>query len=116
MKQFASGLKEALGESVVESSTDEGSTEEIGGGDGSGEEAGEEAAEDMVMIPRSVLMEALLVEYSCDSECRKKYMNKDGTFKGGFDGCVEMFSKCCKGVKDPDALCAYIGKKAGKIP
>lgn len=42
-------------------------------------------------------------------------INADGTFKGGFDGCVEHFIG--KGVNKEGAakLCAYIGRKAGKI-
>ena len=43
--------------------------------------------------------------------------NKDGTFKGAKDkaseSCIEMFQKCCTGVKDPEALCAFIAKKSG---
>lgn len=56
---------------------------------------------------------------SCDSKCTAKYKDKDGTFKGGkgeaFKSCTEMFSKCCKGTSDPEALCASLGRKTGKI-
>lgn len=46
-----------------------------------------------------------------------KYINPDGTFKGGFDGCVKHHTEI-KGLKKENAekLCAYIGRKAGKIP
>jgi len=45
-----------------------------------------------------------------------KYINPDGTFKGGFDGCVSHFTEI-KGLKKENAerLCAYIGRGAGKI-
>jgi len=40
----------------------------------------------------------------------------DGTFVGGFDGCVEHFTEC-EGLPEENArkLCAYIGRHAGKI-
>lgn len=43
------------------------------------------------------------------------YINPDKTFKGGFDGCV-AFQKT-KGLSNESArkLCAYIGRRAGKI-
>lgn len=46
-----------------------------------------------------------------------EYINKDGTFKGGFDGCVR-YQREKKGLSDKSAhkLCAYIGRRAGKIP
>lgn len=50
------------------------------------------------------------------SSCRDRYVNPDGTFKNGFDGCVEYFMRC-RGLKKENAqrLCAYIGRRAGKI-
>lgn len=60
-----------------------------------------------------LIMEDLEKAKSGDSE----YINKDGTFKGGFDGCVR-YQKEKKGLAEENArkLCAYIGRKAGKIP
>jgi len=56
---------------------------------------------------------------TCDTACKQKYMDKDGTFKGGkgaaFDNCVKAFRECCTGVTDPEGLCASIGRGAGKI-
>ena len=53
----------------------------------------------------------------CDEDCKSRYM-EDGKFKGGkgqaFKSCVSMFSNCCKGVTDPERLCAYIGRRSGK--
>lgn len=48
---------------------------------------------------------------------RSAYINKDGTFKGGFKGC-ERYQMNVKGLAKENAskLCAYIGRKAGKIP
>jgi hypothetical protein len=45
------------------------------------------------------------------------YINPDGTFKGGFDGCVE-YQMNVKGLPEENArkLCAFIGRAAGKIP
>lgn len=37
-----------------------------------------------------------------------------GEFVGGFEGCVAAMKKK-SGIKDPEALCAFIGRKAGKI-
>lgn len=63
--------------------------------------------------------DALLEASKCDEGCRKKYMDKGGSFKGGsgdeFENCKKMFKECCTGVKDPEALCAYIGRRAGRI-
>jgi len=49
----------------------------------------------------------------CKPDCRAKFLNRDGTFKGGFEGCVNSFEQCCTGVKDARALCASIAK--GKV-
>lgn len=66
-------------------------------------------------LEENVLLEAM----KCVQECRDRHMDSDGSFKGGsgkaFESCKDMFSKCCKGVKDPEALCAYIGRRAGRI-
>jgi hypothetical protein len=47
------------------------------------------------------------------------HMNPDGTFKGGFEGCVEHFTSGCAGEALPEEnarrLCAYIGRRAGKM-
>ena len=68
------------------------------------------------------LQEDSLVEsMKCDEGCKSKFMDKDGSFDGAsntgdeFEACKKMFGECCTGVKDPEALCAYIGRKAGKI-
>lgn len=44
------------------------------------------------------------------------YLNSDGTFKGGFDGCVR-YQTDEKGLSEESAkkLCAYIGRAADKI-
>lgn len=46
-----------------------------------------------------------------------QHVNPDGTFKGGFEGCVDHFMTC-KGLPKENAekMCAYIGRAAGKIP
>lgn len=63
--------------------------------------------------------DALLESMSCDEGCRKKFLQADGSFKGtmgdGSSTCEKMFAECCKGVKDPKALCAYIGRRSGQI-
>lgn len=60
-----------------------------------------------------------VVAKSIDSPVEKacRHINPDGSFKGGFEGCVEHFMEC-KGLKreNSERLCAYIGRKAGKIP
>jgi hypothetical protein len=45
------------------------------------------------------------------------YINPDKTFKGGFQGCVR-YQMNKKGLAKENAtkLCAFIGRKAGKIP
>ena len=57
-----------------------------------------------------------------DELCKAKgnksaYINPDGTFKGGFKGCVR-YQMEKKGLAKDNAtrLCAYIGRRAGKIP
>ena len=63
--------------------------------------------------------EALLESMKCGEDCRKKFLQADGSFKGtlgdGSSSCEKMFTECCKGVKDPKALCAYIGRRSGQI-
>lgn len=56
--------------------------------------------------------DALEEAMKCNPECRGRYVSKDGRFKDGPDTCAKMFSECCKGVKNPEALCAYIGRRA----
>ena len=47
---------------------------------------------------------------------RSKFINPDGSFKKGFDGCVDYQMKT-QGLdrESAEKLCAYIGRKAGKI-
>jgi len=53
---------------------------------------------------------------------RSRWINPDGSFKGGFEGCVRWAMASPKvggkGLSEERArkLCAYIGRKAGKIP
>jgi len=56
---------------------------------------------------------AITIEFE-QKRCR--HLNEDDTFKGGFDGCVEHMMSC-EGLREENArrLCAYIGRKAGKI-
>lgn len=42
----------------------------------------------------------------------KRFKKTDGS---RFASCVEAFSECCLGVDDPKRLCAYIGRRAGRI-
>lgn len=69
------------------------------------------AQKSMVIV--SPVEAELLKAKSGDSE----YINKDKTFKGGFAGCVR-YQKEKKGLSEKSArkLCAYIGRRAGKIP
>ena len=64
------------------------------------------------------VIEVLMEAVRCDSDCEKKYM-KGGRFKGRkgerFENCVRWAEECCEGVTDARALCAAIGRKAGKI-
>ena len=48
---------------------------------------------------------------------KEKYLNDDGTFKDGFDGCMG-YQKDEQGLDDDSSrkVCAFIGRKAGKIP
>ena len=52
-----------------------------------------------------------------EDSCKARYVNPDGTFKNGFDGCVAYMMNC-RGLKRENAerLCAWIGRKTGKIP
>lgn len=53
-----------------------------------------------------------------DRECMKRYQTADGDFKGGkgdaFDNCVKAFQRCSN-AKNPEGLCAHIGRETGKI-
>jgi hypothetical protein len=55
----------------------------------------------------------LALEFSSGDDA---HLNPDGTFKGGFDGCVAHF-RTTKGLNEDHAraLCAHIGRQAGKI-
>ena len=63
----------------------------------------------------SEMLEALIV---ADLEKAKEdgHLNPDNTFKGGFKGCVSHQEG--KGLSGGSArkLCAFIGRRAGKIP
>lgn len=58
--------------------------------------------------------EALLEAMKCNGDCRSKFTTESGSFNEGEDVCKKMFSECCTGVKDPAALCAWIGRRANK--
>lgn len=66
-----------------------------------------------------IAYETLCESMKCDSDCMEKYRTEKGDFKGGegtaFKNCVKATEACCKGVKDPEAFCAYLGRRAGKI-
>ena len=47
---------------------------------------------------------------------KSEYVNSDGTFKGGFKGCVAYQQSKGKSEESARKLCAYIGRRAGKIP
>ena len=57
--------------------------------------------------------DALEEAMKCNPRCRDKYVNADGTFKGA-DACKKLFSECCKGVRNPEALCVFISRRAGR--
>ena len=48
-------------------------------------------------------------------KAKSVFLNPDGTFKGGFEGCVKYQKS--KGIDEKGAtkLCSYIGRRAGKI-
>jgi hypothetical protein len=66
-------------------------------------------------VPSSSLGEKI----ECDKGCMKKYQSDKGAFKGKkgerFSNCEKAFDTCCTGVEDSSAVCAAIGRKAGKI-
>jgi hypothetical protein len=49
-------------------------------------------------------------------KAKSDYINPDNTFKGGFKGCMR-YQMEEKGLSENSArkLCAYIGRKSGKI-
>lgn len=49
------------------------------------------------------------------TKCMKRHKNPDGTFKGGWDGCISAFKNCRKDVDDPEAMCAYIKNRKGAV-
>jgi len=62
------------------------------------------------------VLDAIIEEDLEKAKGDSAYINPDKTFKGGFEGCVR-FQKEKKGLADENArkLCAYIGRRAGKI-
>ena len=62
-------------------------------------------------------IDALYAENMAGLAKKDGYQNDDGTFRGGFDGCV-AWAQNTKGLSDKRAraLCATIGRDAGKIP
>jgi len=86
------------------------------------QEASQFIAEDLAEVAgldAEVLAKALAEAMECDKECGAKYRTAKGDFKGGkgeaFKKCEEYAKKCCTGVTDPAAFCAYLGRRAGKI-
>lgn len=71
---------------------------------------------------KSVAFTKKKAEWQFEKEIKMKFakqcshMNEDGTFIGGFDGCVEHMMQC-ENLPEENAnrLCAYIGRKAGKM-
>lgn len=62
------------------------------------------------------LARALIADMGEEQKASSPYLNPDGTFKGGFEGCVKHFQHT-KGLSEERAraLCAYIGRRTGKI-
>ena len=67
-------------------------------------------------LEKSLLAFEKALEAELEKARRSEYLNEDGTFKGGFDGCVAYFRKV-RGLPKENAqkLCAFIGRRAGKI-
>ncbi len=68
-------------------------------------------------VEKSLILTPVQFELQKAKSGDSEYINKDGTFKGGFDGCVKH-QREKKGLSEKSAkkLCAYIGRRAGKIP
>lgn len=66
-------------------------------------------------IEATDVLDTLVIE---DLEKAKKdsHLNPDGTFKGGFEGCVSYQKGKGLSANSARKLCAYIGRRAGKIP
>jgi phage I-like protein len=68
-----------------------------------------------VALTRAGAVEGLTF-YAADSSARDAYLNPDGTFKNGFEGCVAYMQEV-EGHDEESArkICAAIGRDAGKI-
>lgn len=62
-----------------------------------------------------VVVELTAVELYTEAKKKScRHMNSDGTFKGGFDGCVSHMKSQCGGNKSDEAahkICGYINRK-----
>ena len=86
------------------------------------QEAAQFVADDLAEatgLDAEMLSAALTEAMKCDGECGAKFRTDGGDFKGGkgeaFKTCEQYAQKCCSGIKDPAAFCAYLGRRAGKI-
>lgn len=83
--------------------------------DEEGEGSGMEAGVNMALVATrdgDTFLEAQ------DAECMARFQDDDGTFQDGFEGCVDAMLSCRDDVDDMEsarALCAEIGRRAGKI-
>jgi hypothetical protein len=66
-------------------------------------------------VEASDVVDSIVID-TLEKAKKDNHLNPDGTFKGGFKGCVAAQKE--KGLSDESAhkLCAYIGRRAGKIP
>lgn len=65
-------------------------------------------------VEASEMLEAIII---ADLEKAKEdgHLNPDNTFKGGFKGCEAHQKSKGLSVESAKKLCAYIGRRAGKI-
>lgn len=70
-----------------------------------------------MLVPQFVLLttKPMMRKDKKPKRLREGSSVKEQEFPGGFDGCVRSMAQR-PGVTDPKALCAFIGRRAGKIP
>jgi hypothetical protein len=62
-----------------------------------------------------------MAKMRCDPSCLKRYQEpRTGRFRktkrrGRFKTCTVAYERCCDRVESPERLCAYLGRRRGRV-
>jgi len=108
--------KQCVGKWPAEKPEKSAPVEREGQGDTPADEPADEEEESSGDDEDLGLVAKTMAESKAKEEPKDPHMNEDGTFKGGFDGCVAHFVDLGKSEEQAKGLCAKIARETGQAP